>query len=610
MGWLLPIELSAFAKSGDGGIASREVDMVADSLEKSSRCQHPFRQGIVLLLALGVYEFATAIGTAQERTPILAQQFQVDFKAITSKNPNWGFYGPHAEKFVKYGLDGLRITLPAGQDGTYPETGLATRTVLKGDFEITVRYEILAEPNQTEADDFHTRFTLSLALKPPHGAVTLSRRMHKPSGPRFFSWLSMPDNATGKPLEKSLLSTATAPKGRLRVARVANQVFYSASEDDANEFRALASFPVGQDDVEGVRLSAVKGGSKSALDVRVMDLQIRAEAIVKPPTASLPSVNSTPPTKQYAQEYHLSFKMGDAIPLGWQLEGPDVETSLRFEPLGARFTLATGWKGVRKPTGMKTTFGPKGDFEITMHFEILAEPLPVDAGSPVGTRISVGIVKDTPHGDTTTLARAVTTNAGRVAVPWANLWDENAGKMVPHTGNIKSITATKGRLRLVRSGADLYYGISDGFDGEFVFFKKHPFGAEDLREIRMIASTGTEKANLDARVTDLRVRADAIPNMPASPLLPSDPGAQPPQPPRKGWLAVALAIGLGIVFLAAMGFGGVYLLRRRNASTELAGFVSVVCPTCDKRLKVKVELAGKKVKCSQCGNAVSVKGGI
>jgi hypothetical protein len=95
------------------------------------------------------------------------------------------------------------------------------------------------------------------------------------------------------------------------------------------------------------------------------------------------------------------------------------------------------------------------------------------------------------------------------------------------------------------------------------------------------------------------------------------PAAEPPRGSRsKGWLAAAALVGL--VLTLALGVG-LYLRqsRRRGAAVPdtqappgaALASVSVPCPGCGKRLKVKAELAGKRVKCPHCAAAVPIPGG-
>ena len=220
-----------------------------------------------------------------------------------------------------------------------------------------------------------------------------------------------------------------------------------------------------------------------------------------------------------------------------------------------------------------------------------------------------------PPSDFTSVARTLSAKSGLVFVGYSLVRKEGFAKPVQQSSNTKAGKAQTGRLRLIRSGADVYYGGSDGVDGEFNFFRTYPFGGDDLGVIRLLAGTGTDKAMLEVRVTDFRVRADAIPNMPvSSPTAgapaPADQSAAPaPQASGKGGLAVTLAGVIAIPLLAAITIGSVLYLRRRKtpaARKPVPAFVAFACPDCGNKIKVRPELAGKKIKCGQCGKAAPV----
>jgi hypothetical protein len=61
----------------------------------------------------------------------------------------------------------MRITLPLGYPGTRPGTGLELASKVKGDFEITVNFEVLKEPDQVPAGGLATRVTLGVVLDMP-----------------------------------------------------------------------------------------------------------------------------------------------------------------------------------------------------------------------------------------------------------------------------------------------------------------------------------------------------------------------------------------------------------------------------------------------------------
>ena len=106
----------------------------------------------------------------------------------------------------------------------------------------------------------------------------------------------------------------------------------------------------------------------------------------------------------------------------------------------------------------------KGDFEITLNFEILKEPEHADSGGVAGTRVTLGLIKDVPKQDVTTLNRSVLTSGTRF-VGWSSLWNSVTEKRDSHASN-RPTNAKTGRLRLVRAGADLYYGTAEELDGD------------------------------------------------------------------------------------------------------------------------------------------------
>ena len=77
------------------------------------------------------------------------------------------------------------------------------------------------------------------------------------------------------------------------------------------------------------------------------------------------------PRKDYPEEYHPTLK-DNAKPIPDLLVyGPDAPECVKFEPAGLRITLPLGYPKPRPGTGVVTDFGVKGDFEITIAFEIL-----------------------------------------------------------------------------------------------------------------------------------------------------------------------------------------------------------------------------------------------
>jgi len=329
--------------------------------------------------------------------------------------------------------------------------------------------------------------------------------------------------------------------------------------------------------------------------------------VAAPPKAENPDEPGIP-TKDYAQTYRQPFKGSSARPEGWKFTSRASEQLVQFEPEGLRLTLPPGGPERGQAAGIVTDFGVKGDFEITLSFEIFKEPEPADVGK-TGTRLSLAItldspLLDTPRSEVATMSRSMGTKGERVFVTWMR----QRGRPAPVSNSYPAATKT-GRLRLVRSGDELFYLASAGLDAPFVFLRKYRFGADDLKRVVITSATGSDKATLDARVTDFQIRADAIPDAPRPEAAAETPPtlASTPRDGARGWLLASLALALVLVgaFAAAL------ILRkrgraRRNGTQAAPVSLSFACAKCARTLKTGAEMAGKKVKCSHCGATMRV----
>jgi hypothetical protein len=523
----------------------------------------PLFAAVVLALGFGAVR-------AQEPNTTYAKEYYQAFKGAPANPQDFKRFGPDCDQCVTFDPDGLRINLPRGYAGARPSTGVVTNFGIRGDFEITVGFELLNEPSGKDAGS-QTRFTIAVNLdraNPFENQATLNRTVFNGQKPQYFTWMSWWEPEPTKRKMHGEGFPVTAKAARFRLVRTGDQISYLVAERDG-EFTLLKTYTYGAEDVRSITLVGSTGGERAALDVRVLDLRIRAASFPVPGPIK-PATVPAPAQKTYAQEYFQSFVGSAAQRPGWEFEGPEAESCVKFEPAGLRLTLAQGWTGERQGTGLRSEFGVKGDFEITANYEILGEPGPDDVGK-VGTRLSLAIYKDTPKVSVATVSRAVSAKGETILVTWQRVWNDDADKHDPVKANVYPTAAKKGRLRLVRAGSYLYFGAADGVDGEVLFRSRYGFGPEDLREIRIIGSTGGENRALDARVTNLRVRADAIPNKPASSPEPAAGGGAgggaaevpTPAPPRRGWLMATVLIGGVIVILVTVVVGaGMFLLRR------------------------------------------------
>jgi hypothetical protein len=293
---------------------------------------------------------------------------------------------------------------------------------------------------------------------------------------------------------------------------------------------------------------------------------------------------------------HLPLKgtQQDLQALTWT--GLDAAKHVRFEPAGLRITLPADYPKDRF-TGLSMPIVIKGDFEVTVGFEVLAEPAPEDAG-PQGTRLSLAVVLDTPEKSMARLARRTDAKGGKQFSTWTVL-----GKKAPYAA--QPTNASVGRLRMVRTGAALSYYVSEGIDAPFLFVEQRPLGAGDVKEIQLTGTTGGGKVGLDGRFTDLRIRAGSLS---AELAAASDDAISDPTAPRRWGRLELLGTLLTLLLLIAAGLW-LYARQRRDRKTRSVPAVPnpvILCGRCGKKLTVKSELAGKKVKCVQCGEVMRV----
>jgi serine/threonine protein kinase len=324
------------------------------------------------------------------------------------------------------------------------------------------------------------------------------------------------------------------------------------------------------------------------------------------------------PPSEYRDVFYQSLKGPLDRSLKLEFFGPDAEECVRFEPDGYRLRLPAGYEGMRPGNGITIPVVVRGDFEVTVNFEILKEPEPALAET-TQTRFTLDAVLNRagalPGSNVATFSRRAGRGGGTRFLTWYRWWDESIGDHKDRTNSFPT-RATSGRLRMVRTGPDLaFYALEDS-DEEFRFLQKYTFGTEDLKWVRLVGATGGAQAMLEVRATDLRIRAESLPELGTAVATPAPAG----KPRFALWQLFGLLLTLSLVGLAAW----LYARRGRRGSSPdqsasvpdepagaepTAASVSFACSGCGKKLKARAERAGKKVKCPQCGQAVSVPDG-
>lgn len=185
--------------------------------------------------------------------------------------------GANTYRAIKAEAEGLRITLPAKQASKLP-VGLVSRVGARGDFEITLAYEIVRVDRPTSGHGAGVTIWIATASA-GKTAATLGHLV-RPGGERvFFSHHAATradgerEHHGGKPVP------TTAASGRVRLVRRGTMLSYQVAEGNGAIFREIYEANIGPEDLATIRFAADNGGSPTAVDVRLKAISIRAEQL-------------------------------------------------------------------------------------------------------------------------------------------------------------------------------------------------------------------------------------------------------------------------------------------------------------------------------------------
>ena len=274
-----------------------------------------------------------------------------------------------------------------------------------------------------------------------------------------------------------------------------------------------------------------------------------------------------------------------------------------------------------------------GDFEITVSYELLRADTPT---TTFGAGVALYVMTN-PAGPKKAAQLSRANYAAGPAYVCAFNYGQAPNRKYENPGGRIATTDNAGKLRLVRRGKQVTFLVAPEGSNDFQPPSKEKadkttieFGDEDLHTIRVTADSGDKALPVEVRVREFTIRAANVPQLffadsakgTAAGESPSPQANTPQNAEERGWLLVILEV-IGLVFfLAFVGTLGTWLYLRqggrsvlpahatiRDTPAELAAAPSPIsfhCGSCGKHLKAKAELAGKKVKCSECGQPVLV----
>lgn len=296
-------------------------------------------------------------------------------------------------------------------------------------------------------------------------------------------------------------------------------------------------------------------------------------------------------TEARADEIYQDFRGKDVDEQLFRLQGPDAALRIKSEPQGLRITMPPDPKGPAT-VGLGARFHLKGDFEITVGYEILQAELPT-MGQGVGLEIYLNT--DTPTNDALVFQRIARPAEGEIYL--CDRRTTNAGKRGITRRNFPT-DSKLGHLRLTRKGTEVTFWAAEGAGEKFHDLCRHDLGAMDFG-VSIRAFSGGQKL-VDIRITDVRIRDRSEP-------IPAKDGGPKATQTWRLWLVAGL-FGTGLIV------AGLLWTWRRRAGRGIAktakpsDSVSFFCSSCGKHLQTSAGSAGKTVKCPGCGQAGLVPG--
>jgi hypothetical protein len=245
----------------------------------------------------------------------------------------------------------------------------------------------------------------------------------------------------------------------------------------------------------------------------------------------------------------------------------------------------------------------------------------------LGSGVELYLMLDTPARDGVSFSRVWQTT-------FLHLTNNEAGQRCAKERRIFATTAgrARGRLRLARTGPTLVASVAEGDQQVFPEVHRTDVGPADVRMIRFAGTSGGRTRNgLDMRLLEFRLDAQdlgrqgrfatAAPPVetPAAPeeVMPGPGESHIPVGGRRRWWPISGLIVVALVSVTALVIWrrakgrmtpGPAPARTPSVTTHPASAPAVRCTHCGKGLKVKDDLAGKKVRCPGCGHSVAVPG--
>ena len=184
-------------------------------------------------------------------------------------------YGYQTQRSIHPYLNGVRFWIPSGVPDA-AQTGLYSYFALAGDCEVILTYEILKL--QTPQGGYGSGVGLAFDVEGDGGRAMIQRidKGKEGSGYLLSSGLMGRDK---KLAEEYKLVESKDLWGRMGIRRIKKELVFVATLTPGGEPEEIGRMPFTDRTIRPLRLFADPGGSPTAIDVRISQLDVRAEEI-------------------------------------------------------------------------------------------------------------------------------------------------------------------------------------------------------------------------------------------------------------------------------------------------------------------------------------------
>jgi hypothetical protein len=190
-----------------------------------------------------------------------------DFRGKDVDETLFRLQGTDAAARIKAEAEGLRITLPA--DTKSATVGVAARAATKGDFEITVGYELLRADRPANGSGVGLEMYLNTAT-PTEEAFVIYRIVRPKEGDVYLC--DRKTTNAGKRETKRDPFPAASKSGHLRLTRKGTEVTFEVAEGASDSYRELGRYVWGDWDLN---VSVRAWGSHKPVELRLTEVRIR-----------------------------------------------------------------------------------------------------------------------------------------------------------------------------------------------------------------------------------------------------------------------------------------------------------------------------------------------